>query len=154
MEGRGGWGHYIILSSWFPFGLLHQAHTALLSRVGVEDFVFEFRDGLCGRLDVSQIQELESSWTFSSSTSWFSVNKPQTVCSRAIRVLCMCMGLGDTDGQREIQVDMNKGEHEQRGKQRCMNRKSCQGRGEYVHSRNSRGIKILSGKMQKPWKRH
>ena len=41
-------------------------------------------------------------------------HRPQTVCSRAIRVLCMCMGLGDTDGQREIQVDMNKGEHEQR----------------------------------------
>ena len=114
------------------------------------DFVFEFRDGLCGRLDVSQIQELESSWTFSSSTSGFSVNRPQTVCSRAIRVLCMCMGLGDTDGQREIQVDVNKGEHEKRGKQRCMNRKSCQGRREYVHSRNSRGIKIHSGKMQKP----
>ena len=52
--------------------------------------------------------------------------------------------------QGEIQVDMNKGEHEQRGKQRCMNRKSCQGRREYVHSRNSRGIKIHSGKMQKP----
>ena len=74
----------------------------------------------------------------------------RTDCSRAIRVLCMCMGLGDTGSQREIQVDMNKGEHEQRGKQRCMNRKSCQGRREYVHSRNSRGIKIHSGKMQKP----
>ena len=109
--------------------------------------MFEFRDGLCGRLDVSQIQELESSWTFSSS-SWFCVNGPQRDCSRAIRGLCMCMGLGGRQG--EIQVDMNKGGHEQRGKQRCMNRKSCQGRREYVHSRNSRGIKIHSGKMQKP----
>ena len=35
----------------------------------------------------------------------------RTGYSRAIRGLCMCMGLGDTDGQREIQVDMNKGEN-------------------------------------------
>ena len=44
---------------------------------------------------------------------------------------------------------MNKGGHEHRGKQRRMNRKSCQGRREYVHSRNSRGIKIHSEKNAK-----